>query len=291
MSYGKFKSRWFDSIDPGYRPLTNELAAWAESALCTKDITSRKCDKYSLGDSFADCSKRSRSRMGQSRQGDGEDFAGHSLVTSFQGHLLLKVIYVIEEVGLSLERSEGRGCKVFRLGLQLDLVGEGCPVDPSYSLLCQIIGSLAVMGPELLTQLRHHFLFPVGKHTFQAFLVSSVHCRYGPERPYLALSLPLYPRSRWGRNFPWRLAPDSCWTSSSKSSLCPLLASLASSPSRRALSLHTSATSSFKPRTASWAISAFGFASARAISIWSSFCSRPGHASQELPSDQDVCYW
>ncbi|PON53127.1 hypothetical protein PanWU01x14_205070 [Parasponia andersonii] len=63
MSYGKFKSRWSDSIDPGYKPLTNKLVAWAKSALCTKDITSREHDKYSLGDSFTDCSNRSRSRM------------------------------------------------------------------------------------------------------------------------------------------------------------------------------------------------------------------------------------
>ncbi|PON46307.1 hypothetical protein PanWU01x14_252540 [Parasponia andersonii] len=78
--------------------------------------------------------------------------------------------------------------------------------------------------------------------------------------------------------------PDSCWTSLSKSSLRPLLASLASSPSKGALSLCTSTTSSVKPRTASWAISFFRFASARAAIIWSSFYSRPGSASQELPS-------
>ncbi|PON48012.1 hypothetical protein PanWU01x14_240050 [Parasponia andersonii] len=77
---------------------------------------------------------------------------------------------------------------------------------------------------------------------------------------------------------------DSCWTFSSKSSLRPLLASLASSFSRPALPLRTSVTSSFKPRTASWAISAFWFAFARAVSIWSSFCSKPGRASWELLS-------
>ncbi|PON56269.1 hypothetical protein PanWU01x14_182810 [Parasponia andersonii] len=63
MPYGKFKSRWSDSIDPDCRPLMNELAACAESALCTRDITSRKRDKYSLGDSFVVCSNQSRSRM------------------------------------------------------------------------------------------------------------------------------------------------------------------------------------------------------------------------------------
>ncbi|PON31597.1 hypothetical protein PanWU01x14_368690 [Parasponia andersonii] len=61
--------------------------------------------------------------------------------------------------------------------------------------------------------------------------------------------------------------PNSCWTSSSKSSLRWLLSSLASSPSRRTLSLRTSATSSLKLRMASWAISAFRFASVRAASI------------------------
>ncbi|PON69929.1 hypothetical protein PanWU01x14_083930, partial [Parasponia andersonii] len=61
MSYGRFKSRWSDNIDPGCKPLTKKLAAWVESVSCTKDITSKKGDKYSLGDSFADCSNRSRS--------------------------------------------------------------------------------------------------------------------------------------------------------------------------------------------------------------------------------------
>ncbi|PON40844.1 hypothetical protein PanWU01x14_294470, partial [Parasponia andersonii] len=58
MSNGKFKSKWSDNIDPSYRPPTNELTAWAESALCTKDITSRKHDMYSLRDSLIDCSNR-----------------------------------------------------------------------------------------------------------------------------------------------------------------------------------------------------------------------------------------
>ncbi|PON35123.1 hypothetical protein PanWU01x14_338680 [Parasponia andersonii] len=96
--YGTFKRRWFDSIDPGCRPLTNKPAAWTESALCTRDITSRKHDKYSLRDSFAACSNRSRSRMVFCclRAPAYYFKKRHSLVPGFQGHLLLKVVYVIE---------------------------------------------------------------------------------------------------------------------------------------------------------------------------------------------------
>ncbi|PON66268.1 hypothetical protein PanWU01x14_111330, partial [Parasponia andersonii] len=108
-----------------------------------------------------------------------------------------------------------------------------------------------VMGSEPFTQFCHHLLFLVGKYTLWAFLVSSVHRCSGPERPCLALPLPLHPRSDGAGTSLNGWPPDSCWTTSSKSSLRPLLASLASSPSRRALSLRTSATSSFKPRMAS----------------------------------------
>ncbi|PON31259.1 hypothetical protein PanWU01x14_371180 [Parasponia andersonii] len=55
--------RWSDSIDPGCRLLTNEPAAWTELVLWTSDITSRKRQRYSHRDSFAACSKRSRSHM------------------------------------------------------------------------------------------------------------------------------------------------------------------------------------------------------------------------------------
>ncbi|PON52732.1 hypothetical protein PanWU01x14_206930 [Parasponia andersonii] len=63
MSYGKFRRRWSASIDPGCRLRTNEPVAWTESALWTSDMTSRKRERYSRGDSSAAYSKRSRSRM------------------------------------------------------------------------------------------------------------------------------------------------------------------------------------------------------------------------------------
>ncbi|PON36408.1 hypothetical protein PanWU01x14_328480 [Parasponia andersonii] len=102
---------------------------------------------------------------------------------------------MIEGVGFPLERLEGRGREVSRPGLYLDPVSEGRPVDPSYSLLCQIIGGLAMMGPESLTQLRHHFLFLVGRHISWASMVSSAHRRPGLEGSRLALLHPLHSRS------------------------------------------------------------------------------------------------
>ncbi|PON51088.1 hypothetical protein PanWU01x14_219460, partial [Parasponia andersonii] len=142
------------------------------------------------------------------RQGHKEDFTSHSLVPGFQGHLLLKVVYVIEGVGFPLKQLEGRGHEVSRPGLHLDPVGEGRPIDPLHGLLCQIVGGLAMMGPESLTQLRHHFLLPVKRHTSWASMASSAHRRPGLEGSRLALSRPLHPRSGWGGNFPSRLASE-----------------------------------------------------------------------------------
>ncbi|PON70310.1 hypothetical protein PanWU01x14_082340, partial [Parasponia andersonii] len=51
------------------------------------------------------------------------------------------------EVGFLLERPKGRGREVPRPRLHLDLVSEGHLVDPSHSLLCQIVEGLAMMGP------------------------------------------------------------------------------------------------------------------------------------------------
>ncbi|PON37320.1 hypothetical protein PanWU01x14_321190, partial [Parasponia andersonii] len=138
---------------------------------------------------------------GWSRQGRREDFTGHGLEPGFLGHLLLKVVYVIEGVSFPIERPEGRGREVPRPGLHLDPVGEGRPVDPSHSLLCQIVGGLAVMGPESLTQLRHLLLLPVGRHTSWASMASSAYCPPGLEGSRLALPCPLHPRSGRGGSF------------------------------------------------------------------------------------------
>ncbi|PON31605.1 hypothetical protein PanWU01x14_368600, partial [Parasponia andersonii] len=110
-----------------------------------------------------------------------EDFTGHGLLPSFQGHLLLEVVYVIEGVGFPLEQLEGRGREVPRPGLHLDPVGEGHLVDPLHHLLCQIIRGLAVMGPESLTQLRHNLLLLVGRRTSWASMGSSAHWPPGLE--------------------------------------------------------------------------------------------------------------
>ncbi|PON54698.1 hypothetical protein PanWU01x14_193210 [Parasponia andersonii] len=140
MSYGKFKSRWSDSIDPGFKPLTNELAAWAESVLCTKDITSRKRDKYSPGDSFADCSNRSRSRMVfcylqmpmscikknlQNSSNPFVDFYGRYL-----SHNRASPTKMVEKT----LQSESQGHEVPWFGLQLDPIGKDHLVDPMYDL-------------------------------------------------------------------------------------------------------------------------------------------------------------
>ncbi|PON64033.1 hypothetical protein PanWU01x14_128000 [Parasponia andersonii] len=162
ISYRRFKRRWFDSIDPSCRLLTNELAAWTESAFWTRDITSRKRDKYFYRDSSVVCSNRSRSRMvfcclrtpvycfRKSLQKSSNPFM--DLSGSCLNHSRAGPARVIEKtLQLSLERLEGWGREVPRPGLHLDPVSEGHLVDPSYSLLCQIIGVLAVMGPESLT--------------------------------------------------------------------------------------------------------------------------------------------
>ncbi|PON51058.1 hypothetical protein PanWU01x14_219160 [Parasponia andersonii] len=103
------------------------------------------------------------------------------------------MVYVIDGVGFPLEGPEGWSSEVSQFGLHLDPIREGHPADPSHSLLSQIIGGLAVMGPKPLTQLCHHFLLLVGKHTFKAFLVSFVHCHFSSERPRLALFFSLHP--------------------------------------------------------------------------------------------------
>ncbi|PON45696.1 hypothetical protein PanWU01x14_256880, partial [Parasponia andersonii] len=140
------------------------------------------------------------------------------------------------------------------------------------------------MSPKPLTQLCHHFLLPVGKHTFKAFLVSSSF-RHSGRNDLIRLCFSPCIRDQDGAGISLDGWPSvSCWTSASKSSLHSLLASLASSPSRQPLSLRTSATSSFKPMTASWAISTFQLASANAESIWSSICSSPGCTPRGLPS-------
>ncbi|PON34402.1 hypothetical protein PanWU01x14_344640 [Parasponia andersonii] len=148
------------------------------------------------------------SGKGWSRKGYREDFTGHSLVLGFQGHLLLKMVYVVERVSFSLEWPEGQGREVPQSGFHLDPVSEGRPVDPSHSLFCQIVGGLAVMGPESLTQLCHHLLLPVGRRTYWASMVSSTRCPLGLEGSRLALPCPLHPRSGWDGGFSSRLTSE-----------------------------------------------------------------------------------
>ncbi|PON69377.1 hypothetical protein PanWU01x14_088180 [Parasponia andersonii] len=102
------------------------------------------------------------------------------------------MIYVIEGVSFPLEQPEGWSSEVSQLGFHLDPIGEGCLADPSHSLLSQVIGGLALMGSKPLTQFCHHFLLPVGKHTFEAFLVCSSFCHSGSEWPCPALLLSLH---------------------------------------------------------------------------------------------------
>ncbi|PON43316.1 hypothetical protein PanWU01x14_275140 [Parasponia andersonii] len=54
-------------------------------------------------------------------------------------------------VDFPLERPEGLGREVPQSGLHLDPINKGHPVDPSHSLFCQIVGGLAVIGPEVST--------------------------------------------------------------------------------------------------------------------------------------------
>ncbi|PON35124.1 hypothetical protein PanWU01x14_338690 [Parasponia andersonii] len=127
--YGTFKRKWSDSIDPGCRPLTNEPAAWTESALCTRDITSRKHNKYSLRDSIAACSNRSRSRMvfcclrapaycfKKRLQKSSNLFMDFS--RSCLNHNRAGPARVVE----TTLQPEGQSCEVSRLGLHLDPVG------------------------------------------------------------------------------------------------------------------------------------------------------------------------
>ncbi|PON71638.1 hypothetical protein PanWU01x14_070930 [Parasponia andersonii] len=196
MSYGRFKSRWSDSIDPGCKPLTKELAAWVESASCTKDITSRKHDKYSLGDSFADCFNRSRSRI--------VFYCLWALTYCFRKSLQKSSNAFIDFSGSCLNQNRASPARVVEKTLQitasslvsrLNPVSEGYSVDPTHGLFYQIGRGLAVMGPESLTQLRYHLLFPVGEHTFRVLLVSSVHCHFCPEWPCLTLLFSLHLRS------------------------------------------------------------------------------------------------
>ncbi|PON67375.1 hypothetical protein PanWU01x14_103560 [Parasponia andersonii] len=83
---------------------------------------------------------------------------------------------MVEGVGFPLKWPEGWGREIPRSGLHLDPISEGRPVDSSHSLFCQIIGGLAVMVAESLTQLCHHLLLLVRGHTPRASMVSSARC-------------------------------------------------------------------------------------------------------------------
>ncbi|PON52385.1 hypothetical protein PanWU01x14_209790 [Parasponia andersonii] len=260
ISYGRFKSKCSDNINPGCRPLTNELAAWTKSALCTRDITSRKGVRYSFGDSLTVCSSRCRSHM--------VFYCFRASTYCFKKSLQKSSNPFIDFSGSCLNHNRASPARVMEKTWQVGVV-------KSFSL-----GSIWIQLAKAVRPIPRT-LGSTPSRLSWCLLASTALARNGLVQICYSPCI----RDRDGAGISlggWPLV--SCWTSASKSSLRSLLASLASSPSRRALSLHTSATLSFKPMTASWAISAFWLASVTAASIWFSICSSPDCAPQELPS-------